>query len=321
MSSPSPTSKFSPLRHNPYDSAAISSKTRPMRPLDLPSGSIENQSSDSFVPYPFYIPDFSKDFLPYSTTIPLYSPSTSPIHEHHDLSCHSGCSIESGSVPARSVLKQSNSQHAGESAACSPVSLAHSKRRKMLNMHPLLASSQSNRAPICYDVSRPPSTQTIVDQNTQSAIPTHTLKQPATDPHTMSRFVLTSGKFPWPVIVEAGCSLQKTDTSSKICTGSTSASSLTHRSSLFVSCADVLHAVHNTLSQPATPEEWEALGHGSYAQRKISRAYDRRCRSQGGGWDEGVRRVDWLGRYSRLIGIEIDKEGGSSVGNIVFGRS
>ncbi|KAJ3974334.1 hypothetical protein EV361DRAFT_653708 [Lentinula raphanica] len=47
MSSPSPTSKFSPLRHNPYDSAAISSKTRPMRPLDLPSGSIENQSSDS----------------------------------------------------------------------------------------------------------------------------------------------------------------------------------------------------------------------------------------------------------------------------------
>ena len=88
-----------------------------------------------------------------------------------------------------------------------------------------------------------------------------------------------------------------------------------------MSCSDVLHAVYNTLVQAATPEEWEALGKGSHAQRKISRAYDRRCRSLGGGWEGGIRRVDWLGEKTRLIGVEVDyKASGSGVGNLVFGR-
>ncbi|KAJ3738373.1 hypothetical protein DFH05DRAFT_1525825 [Lentinula detonsa] len=96
---------------------------------------------------------------------------------------------------------------------------------------------------------------------------------------------------------------------------------LHHPSSLSVSCADVLHAVHTTLSHPATPEEWDALGRGSHAQRKISLAYDRRCRSLGSGWDGGIRRVDWLGEKFRLIGVEVEKDSDSRVGNLVFGRS
>ena len=42
----------------------------------------------------------------------------------------------------------------------------------------------------------------------------------------------------------------------------------------------------------------------------------------GGGWEGGVRRVDWLGSKTHLIGVEIDKstEGGENVGKLVFGR-
>lgn len=187
-------------------------------------------------------------------------------------------------------------------------------------MHPLLAASQLNRAPISYDVSHLPSPHTVVDRITRSAVPAHTLSQPATDPPTLSQLVLRSHKFPWPVIVNAGCSSQK-KTVPKFYLGKTSPTSATSPASTPVSCSDVLHAVHGTLLQAATPEEWDALGRGSHAQRKISRAYDRRCRSSGGGWDGGIQRVDWLGEKTRLIGVEVDKDSGSKVGNLVFGKA
>ncbi|KAJ3841449.1 hypothetical protein EV361DRAFT_876009 [Lentinula raphanica] len=325
LPSPSRTQRPSPLRYNTYDSTPISSKTRPMRPLELRSGSVNYQSGDMFVPYPIYTPDLSNNSRTDSNSS-LY-PSSLSGHGHHYSSSQQGHrppmgprTSSSGSVP-RPALKQTNTWHAGESPSRSHahVSFVNPKRRITLHMHPLLASSQFSRAPICYDVSRPPSPQTIVDRSTRSPIPAHTLNQPATDPPTMSRLVLRSHKFPWPIIVDAGCSSQK-KTVPKFYVGGSSPTSLHHPSSLPVSCADVLHAVHNTLSLPATPEEWDALGRGSHAQRKISRAYDRRCRSLGSGWDGGIRRVDWLGEKCRLIGVEVDKDSGSSVGNLVFGR-
>jgi len=190
-------------------------------------------------------------------------------------------------------------------------------------MHPLLATSKLNRAPISYDVSHLPSPHTVVDRVTRSAVPAHTLGQPATDPPTLTRLVLRSHKFPWPIVVNAGCSNSyKKKTVPKFYLGETSPTTPTSASgSIPVSCSDVLHAVHGTLAQAATPEEWDALGRGSHAQRKISRAYDRRCRSLGGGWDGGIRRVDWLGEKTRLIGVEVDKDSGSNVGNLVFGRA
>jgi hypothetical protein len=42
----------------------------------------------------------------------------------------------------------------------------------------------------------------------------------------------------------------------------------------------------------------------------------------GGGWEGGVRRVDWLGSKTHLVGVEIGKsiEAGENVGRLVFGR-
>lgn len=85
---------------------------------------------------------------------------------------------------------------------------------------------------------------------------------------------------------------------------------------------DVLYAVHTTLMIPVTPEEWEALGQGSRAQQKVTRAYERRCTRMGGGWEGGVRRVDWLGEKTQLVGVEVDRSGGGSgTGKLVFAKA
>jgi len=68
--------------------------------------------------------------------------------------------------------------------------------------------------------------------------------------------------------------------------------------------------------------EWHGLGEGSRAQRRVAEAYKERCTRMGGGWEGGIRRVDWLGSKTLLVGVEIDKsnEGGENVGRLVFGR-
>lgn len=202
-------------------------------------------------------------------------------------------------------------------------------------MHPLLAYTRLHRAPITYDVSFTPSARTVLDRSMHSAIPSHTLSQPATDPPTPAgaRLVLRSHKFPWPVIVTASHSSMSPSHSSS----STSSrprftvgppSSHGHGSrpgtadgGASISNLDVLYAVHNTLMVPITPEEWEALGHGSKAQQKVTRAYEQRCTRMGGGWEGGVRRIDWLGEKTWLIGVEVDKAAGhGGAGKLVFGR-
>lgn len=40
-------------------------------------------------------------------------------------------------------------------------------------------------------------------------------------------------------------------------------------------------------------------------QRQISHAYEQRCVKLGGGWETGVRRIDWLDGRTRLVGIEM----------------
>jgi hypothetical protein len=85
---------------------------------------------------------------------------------------------------------------------------------------------------------------------------------------------------------------------------------------------DVLYAVHTTLMICVTPEEWHSLGEGSQAQRRVAEAYKKRCTRMGGGWEQGVRRVDWLGSKTHFIGVKTDKnnEGDENVGGLVFGR-
>ena len=189
-------------------------------------------------------------------------------------------------------------------------------------MHPLLASSPHNRAPISYDVMFPPSSSTVVDRSTRTAVPSHTLGQPATDPPTLGKLVLRSDKFPWAILVNAGSSSPSSSAPTKSAAKFYLAGSSAHLSQhTRVSNLDLIYSLHHTLAARVTKEEWDALGTGSRAQRKVTKAYERRCRALGGGWDQGVKRIDWLGGKTKLIGIEVDKAASDSgVAKLVFGR-
>ncbi|OAX38785.1 hypothetical protein K503DRAFT_770134 [Rhizopogon vinicolor AM-OR11-026] len=185
--------------------------------------------------------------------------------------------------------------------------------RTPLHMHPLFAATRLHSAPINYDVTFAPSPRTVLDRATHSPVPVHTLSQPATDPPTpsSSRIVLRSHKFPWPVIVGPNSS-----------SGSGFGSPVKSGRSPNITNLDLLCALHSTLSSRVTPQEWDALGHGSRAQRKVTRAYEKRCTKMGGGWEGGVRRVDWLHGKTRLIGIEVEKYGsGVGSGKLIFGKA
>ncbi|KAK7042967.1 hypothetical protein VNI00_008704 [Paramarasmius palmivorus] len=160
----------------------------------------------------------------------------------------------------------------------------------------------------------PPSSRTIVDRNTRTSVPSHTLTQSATDPPTSGRLVLRSDKLPWTIVVQAGTaptSQPRTGAKFYIAGSGTQGSQ--------VSNLDVIHAIHNTLSVRVTKEEWNALGTGSRAQRKVTKAYENRCRATGGGWDQGVKRIDWLGGKTRLVGVEVDKTASETgVAKLIF---
>ncbi|KAK0492371.1 hypothetical protein EDD18DRAFT_1310959 [Armillaria luteobubalina] len=149
-------------------------------------------------------------------------------------------------------------------------------------MHPLFASSRLNRAPISYDVDIP----TILHVR---PIPTHYALPARDDPAKSIKLVLRCDRFPWPVIVYPQRPASITN-------------------------LDLLHAVHNMLSTRVTHEEWESLGHGTHTQLKATRA-------SAGGWEDGVRRIDWLGEKTCLVGVEVDKSASEcGVAKLVFAR-
>ncbi|KAH0826812.1 hypothetical protein J3R83DRAFT_5236 [Lanmaoa asiatica] len=139
---------------------------------------------------------------------------------------------------------------------------------------------------------------------------------PPADTDTFAFGSAAPDKFPWPVVVGPS-------TSSPSGTGFHVGGS-SHKSSRSsnITNLDLLYSLHTTLLTRVTPQEWEALGHGSRAQRKVTRAYEKRCTKMGGGWEGGVRRLDWLHGKTRLIGIEVEKHGnGHSTGKLVFGKA
>jgi hypothetical protein len=191
-------------------------------------------------------------------------------------------------------------------------------RAPRFHMHPLLSFTRLHHAPISYDIAFTPSARTVVDRTIHAPVPAVTLAQPATEPPipASSRLVLRSPKLPWTVAVGPIGSpptffIGKSGGQRKV----TSSVALTN--------LDVLYAVHTTLMTRVTPEEWEALGEGSKSQRRVAEAYKLRCTRMGGGWEEGIRRVDWLGSKTHLVGVEIDKsnEGGENIGRLVFGKA
>jgi hypothetical protein len=179
----------------------------------------------------------------------------------------------------------------------------------VLYIHPLLAFSRRHPAPISFDMAFAPTAQTVLLNKTVNVlVPALVLAQLATEPPipASSRLILRSEKLPWLVVVGPVGSGESTKP----------------ESSAALTILDVVYAVHVTLMTRVTPEEWASLGDGSKAQRRVALAYERRCTRMGGGWEYGVRRIDWLHSKTHLIGIEMDEgsSAGNRVGKLVFGR-
>ncbi|KAI3606141.1 hypothetical protein WG66_003940 [Moniliophthora roreri] len=325
----------SPLRYNTYDDSTVKSNKSRSRSGSsgscprTPSGHASYKSGDKHFPFPIYTPVTSSSRGSSSrsnSNTSIYPPSSISSHSHQShYTPAPPRTSSSGSVASRPALKQTHTWHAGQKpdGPKPHVSFVNPKRPQTLHMHPLLAASHRSRAPISYDVMFAPSSRTIVDRSTRTSVPSHTLQQPATDPPTAGRLVLRSDKFPWSVIVQAGIS--SASVSSQFQTPRSAAKfyleGANSSSKGTVSNLDLIHAIHTTLYTRMTKEEWDALGAGSRAQRKVTKAYETRCRATGGGWDQGVKRIDWLGGKTRLIGVEVDKAvSDTGVAKLVFGK-
>ncbi|THU97565.1 hypothetical protein K435DRAFT_777991 [Dendrothele bispora CBS 962.96] len=273
--------------------------------------------------------------------------SNSHSHSHSSSSNHVSRGSSSTSIsqhPQRPALKRSNTgagtSSQGHSSLNSSdqdiqkrrrhVSFVNPKRPVTLHMHPLLASNAHTHAPISYDVIFPPSRETVVDRTTLSSVPSHLLKEPATEPSTIDRLLLKSEWLPdeWGVLATPGGRSSMIDsphsTNKKFFIGEFGPVGA-DSSSTGITNFDVLYAVYVTLQQKITREEWDELGrsdHGPRGQRHAVKAYERRCRLLGGGWDEGVKRVDWLGERTKLSGVVADKnENPLGKANLVFSRA
>ncbi|KAK7019629.1 hypothetical protein R3P38DRAFT_1256015 [Favolaschia claudopus] len=166
------------------------------------------------------------------------------------------------------------------------------------SLHPLFAYIRpTNHAPISCDILYPPSSHTILDRSTRSPISYETLLEPATQPPLYSQLVLKSELFPWDIVVHPNAA--GTLPSSK-----RRHFSRNHTRRRPISNLDVLFALHESLSEKVTEEEWVRLGRNSRMQRRLSRVYEERCAKLGAGWDDGIRRVDWLDGRTRVVGME-----------------
>lgn len=289
----------SPMRYTTYDAARDMRYGTPSKAEKVPLyRRASYKSSEHLGHYPLY------NYAPpvsYGTSSRTSSSSSSGLP-----SMHPGTPSMPSHVlqyDRRPSLQQRHTWQTPHESAHSYIGMdPHGRRAPALHMHPLFASTRLHSAPINYDVTFAPSPRTVLDRTTHSPVDAHTLSQPATDPPTpaSSRILLRSDKFPWPVVVGSSRNGRSPD----------------------ITNLDLLHALHETLLTRVTPQEWEALGNGSRAQRKVTQAYEQRCTRLGGGWEGGVRRVDWLHGKTRLIGIEVEKNGsGAGSGKLVFGKA
>ena len=166
-------------------------------------------------------------------------------------------------------------------------------------MHPLLPHMRLHGcAPILYDVLYIPSTRTVVDRTTHTA---HTRAQPATEPPA-PRVVLRSDKSS-SLGVAGGPRPSPPGRGSTLGVGRKRAVVIA-RSSRTSTCSTPYTRPSSHASPRRSGRRWAT----ARAQKKVTQAYEKRCKRMGGGWDGGVRRVigcmagrGWLG--SRLIGM------------------
>ncbi|THH18186.1 hypothetical protein EW146_g2757 [Bondarzewia mesenterica] len=327
--SASRTNTPSPLRYPTYDSRRSHDSSRPKTsPSAQAAAPVYRRASykpKEHVHYPVFAPPG------YTTPASSRSNSSSSLYAHGmppstPLSTSSRTNAQYGD--RRPHVQQNHTWNGSVSGSASGSSShGHAPRPSLhpttLHMHPLLSYTRLHHAPISYDISFAPSARTVLDRTIHSPVPAHTLAQPATEPPTpaSTRLVLRSHKFPWLVVVGPVGSPSGTSPSSSFYLGS--GSRKPSRSNACLTNLDVLYAVHTTLMTRVTPGEWESLGNGSKAQRKVAAAYEKRCQRMGGGWEGGVRRLDWLGSKTRFVGVEMDKgtAAGGTVGKLVFGKA
>ncbi|OJT11407.1 hypothetical protein TRAPUB_12072 [Trametes pubescens] len=262
------------------------------------------------------------------------SAAPSSLYIGHEFDCESMVEDE---TPEACSLASVASQAQGTMTSFENISTSSLLAYTHLHRAPVKSSLTHSFTPIMYDVMLAPSARSVVDRLTRSAVPTSILDQPATDPPIPAGgwFVLQSHKLPWAIVVTASSrhcfpSPQSPASADAILLGRRLAivGLSIHPPSLHTSTSggstitilDVLYAAHATLMVPITPEEWEALGHGSKAQRKVTRAYERRCTRMGGGWEGGVLRMDWLGQKTILAGVDVDKAAAPGEGKLVFAK-
>jgi hypothetical protein len=158
------------------------------------------------------------------------------------------------------------------------------------SLHPVLAHTRFRRARVSYDVTQAPSAAALLDHSTRAPLPGRDLAATATSP-AAARLVLTSRGLPWRIVLAPAPDVQ----------------------GAVMTNADVLRAVHVALAAPATRAEWDALD--TKAQKRVSAAFEARCKRSGQGREGGLRRVDWLEGRTRLVGVRMDRPG---EGRLVF---
>ena len=137
---------------------------------------------------------------------------------------------------------------------------------------------------LVFDVIHKPSHSNILAAQTMAPVAPHALNLPATMPR-VSQLNLTIPGLPWQVRV-------------------TSTTNPLHA----ITNLDVIESVYSSLRVPVSRREWEALGHNSKSQLRITDAYGKRC-AQTRDWENGVRRCDFLLGRTILVGIESKADG------------
>jgi hypothetical protein len=204
------------------------------------------------------------------------------------------------------------------------------------------------RAPIAYDVSLPPSVQTILDW-CGDPIPRQSLLEPATEPPARGTLVLDYQEgldglsIPWKVEVWASGNVRDSGGTASIPSSKQNTTRASDRKGpkfyinssdeedddesdsddeedptpershdSVVTNLDVLQALHASLNKCIRPFEWDGLDVD--AQKKVYAAYKARCAAGGRGrLEDGVKRIDWLQGRNVFAGVESLKVDSSEI--------
>lgn len=236
-----------------------------------------------------------------------------PRNASHDSSSHSNSA------------SSFNGHHPGQQQGRNDIYRSHAPRHRSMSVAPrpesvglhdvFAVSRRHHTAALTYDVLLTPSIHSVFDCVTGRPMVHSTLQEPATYPSISCCMTLHSELLPWPINVHPVQS--KSVPRFYIPSSRSDAGGPTHHP---VTILDVLWSVHNTLNIAATQQEWDALGHGSKNQKRITRAYDDRCQKMNGGWEAGVKRCDWLGSRILLAGVDVVQNGSKNEYHLLFTR-